>query len=104
MVKLTKNEKQVLTLLDDTKVDGFEEWAQKYINLPKDRMKKIVEKLKNLELIEIISLADEKDLWYFHTGKVNKEMIDDDLRYKRNYGSDKPILTSSEKLEKKITL
>jgi len=29
-------------------------------------------------------------------------MLDDDLRYKKDYGSDSPILTSSEKLEKKV--
>ncbi|MFH1211766.1 MAG: hypothetical protein V1659_02435 [Candidatus Woesearchaeota archaeon] len=100
-MKLTQDEKCVLTLLDDAEVDGFEGLAQRYIQLPKKKIAEIVEKLKNLELVEIIFLADEKDLWYFHTGKVNEEMLDDDLRYKKNYGSDKPVLTSSEKLEKK---
>lgn len=101
-MKLTLEEKQVLTLLDDSKVNGFEKFAQKYLKLPRDKIKKIVEKLKNLELVEIISLVDGADLWYFHMGEVNKEMLDEDLRYKRAYGSDKPILISSEKLEKKV--
>jgi len=101
-MKLTQKEKQVLTLLDDAKVEGFEEFVQKFIDLSKAEIQKMVNKFKDLELIEIISLSNDKDLWYFHTGKVNKGMLDDDLRYKRDYGSDSPILTSSKKLEKKV--
>jgi len=102
-MKLTQKEKQVLTLLDDAKVEDFEEWVQKFIDLSKSEIQKIVNKFKDLELIEIISLSNEKDLWYFHDRrKVKPDMLDDDLRYKRDYGSDRPILTSSEKLEKKV--
>ena len=92
-MKLTQKEKQVLTLLDDAKVEGFEEWVQKFIDLPKDEIQKIVNKFKDLELIEIISLSDKKDLWYFHDRrKIKPDMLDDDLRYKIDYGSDKSFL------------
>ena len=102
-MKLNQKEKQVLTLLDDVKVEGFEEFVQKFINLSKSEIQKIVNKFKELQLIQIITLSDEKDLWYFiDRRKVKQDMLDDDLRYRRDYGSDRPILTSSEKLEKKV--
>ena len=92
-MKLTQKEKQILTLLDDAKVEGFEERAQKFIDLPKDKIQKIVNKFKDLKLIEIISLSNKKDLWYFHDRrKIKPDILDDDLRYKLDYGSDKLFL------------
>ncbi|MGV8086744.1 MAG: hypothetical protein ACP5N1_03880 [Candidatus Woesearchaeota archaeon] len=100
--KLTKEEKQVLTLLDDAKVDDFEKWAQLFIKIPITRIKKAVQKFKKLDLINTMALRDKNDLWYFHTGKVTEDMIDENTKYKRDYGCEKPLLGSLETLEKKI--
>jgi hypothetical protein len=45
----------------------------------------------------------KKNLFYFHNKlKVKPDMLDDDLRYKIDYGSDSLILVSSEKIKKNI--
>ena len=96
-MKLTQEEKQVLTLLNEVRVDGFEEWAQKFINLPKEKLQKIIKKLKALELVDIISLHDGEVLLYVH-GKINPDMLDDDLRLKVDFGSDSKLTDFSDKL------
>jgi hypothetical protein len=102
-MELTQNEKKILTLLDETQVKGFEEFAQKFISLSKNKIQEIVNKFKDLKLIDIISLSEKKNLFYFHNRlKVKPDMLDDDLRYKIDYGSDSPILVSSEKIKKNI--
>jgi len=101
-MKLSKKEKQVLTLINDIKVESFIEFTQRYIDLSSSEIKKIVKKLLKLELIEIISLTDEKDLWYFHTKQFEKKELDEELYYNVNFGSKKPVLKASQKLEKKL--
>ena len=89
--------------MDSARVDGIEEWVKKFINLPKNKIQKIVKKLKELELIEIICLPNDKQLYYFHDRrKVNPDMLDDDLRFKRDFGSDSPLLNFSDKIDKKV--
>ena len=56
-MELTQEEKQVLTLLNSARVDGIEEWVQKFINLPKDRIHKIVEKFKGDEESVVVKLV-----------------------------------------------
>ena len=97
-MELTQEEKQVLTLVDSARVDGIEEWVRKFIDLPKDKIQKIVKKLKELGLIEIIFMPNNKHLHYFHDSrKINPDMLDDDLRFKRDYGSDGSLLDFSSK-------
>ncbi len=61
-MNLTKDEKKVLSLLNDEPAEGFENFAQAYINISKQKIKKIIEKLKKLGLVEIISLKNKDDL------------------------------------------
>lgn len=98
---LTQEEKQVLTLVDSARVDGIEEWGLKFIDLPKDKIQKIIRKFKELELIETIFMPNDKHLYYFHDRKkINPDMLDDDLRFKRDCGSDGSLLDFSGKPKK----
>ena len=99
---LTKEEKQILTLLNDTPVKDFLDYAQGYINLKRGNIKRIVDKFLNWRFIEILKLKNKNDLWYFHTDKVKEDMIDTSLDYRLKFGSNPPILNAHEKLEKKI--
>lgn len=98
-MELTQEEKQVLTLVGCARVDGIEEWVQKFVDLPKDKIQKHVSKFKQLGLIKKVFMPNEKNLWYFHTTKINPDMLDDDLRFKRDYGSDSKLLDFSDKLK-----
>lgn len=42
-MKLTKKEKEILTLLNDEEVSEFLDYAQKYVHYSKEEIKKIVE-------------------------------------------------------------
>ena len=96
-MKLIKEEKQILTLLDCAGVDGIEEWVQKFINLPKAKIGKIVKKFKELGLIEVKYLPNDKNLHYFHDKvRIKPDMLDDDLRFKRDYGSESKLLDFSD--------
>ncbi len=100
-MKLNKKEKQVLTILDSAKVNGVEELVQKFVWLPKDRIQKIVEKLEKLGLIDIIILPNDNQSYYFHdTRKIKPDMLDDDIRFKRDYGSDSHLLNDSRNLKR----
>ena len=101
-MKQSKNEKQVLTIVNDTDVKRFMNLAQKYIDLSKKEIEKIIKKLLKLKIIYILPLRNEKDLWYFHTKHIPKEELDEEL-YCRVYWHGAPVKTKAkEKLEKKL--
>jgi len=86
-MELTKKEKQILTLIDDSKVYNFIELAQKHVKISKEEIEKIVEKFLKLKLINKVELK-KGEFWYFHDkSKVTKDMRDDDLYYKLNFQS-----------------
>ncbi|MBM3234335.1 hypothetical protein FJZ19_04565 [Candidatus Pacearchaeota archaeon] len=87
-INLTKKEINVLTLIDDVPVEMAIKAVKKYIDLENEEIEKIIKKLYNLGLIKKIKIpcGEQDKEWYFHTRLVNKEMINDDLRYKRDRG------------------
>jgi len=88
MEKLTKKEKDILTLMDDSLVNGFIEFTKKFMEYPEKDIKKIVSKLISKNYIKIVTTPNENNKieWYFHTEKVKPNMINDNLRYKKDYG------------------
>ncbi|MBL7147358.1 MAG: hypothetical protein ISS82_00855 [Nanoarchaeota archaeon] len=94
-MKLSKKEKQVLTILDEFKVGD----SLKFINISKTEKNKVINKLMKLKLIRITKINNKS--WYFHTDKVKEDMIDKDLNHLIKYGS-RPIKTTKKKLEKRL--
>jgi len=87
--------------LDSTKADGIDVLVQKFVELPKDKIQKIVKKLEKFGLITIIILPNDNQSYYFHdTRKIKPDMLDDDIRFKKNYGSESHILNVSRNLKR----
>ena len=85
---LTKEEKQVLSVLNDIFVDESVNLIKKIVNLPKPIIEDMIKKFTKEGLIEIVKIPQgdaDKD-WYVYTSKVNEDMLDDDIRYKRHWG------------------
>lgn len=104
MKNLLKKEKDILTLMDSSLVNGFIEFAQKFIEYDKKEIEKIISKLLKEKYVKIVITLNEdnKIEWYFHTKKVKPNMINDDIRYKKDYGefSVSPAIREAHKLLK----
>lgn len=87
-MELTKQEKQILSALDDIPTDDVFRIVNKFTKLPEPIIKDTVKKFLKEGFIEIISIpqADKERDWYFHTSKVMDDMLDDDIRYKMHWG------------------
>ena len=85
---MTKEEKQILTLLDDSPVDNYVEFIKRIIDYPESIIKDLAGRFLKEGLIKKIKIpqGDEEREWFFFTEKVTKDMIDDDIRYKRDMG------------------
>ena len=85
-MNLTKEENQVLTLLDDVPVKFFEDYAQKFVNLTKEKIKIIISKFMALEMIEVTEIPEKGPYYFQRRDKITSEMLDDDLRFKIDSG------------------
>jgi hypothetical protein len=85
---MTKEEKQILTLLDDSPVDNYVEFIKRIVDFPESIIKDLAGRFLKEGLIKKIRIpqGDEEREWFFFTEKVTKDMIDDDVRYKRDMG------------------
>tara|TARA_Y100000310_G_scaffold239123_1_gene242681 strand:- start:10746 stop:11579 length:834 start_codon:yes stop_codon:yes gene_type:complete len=85
---MTKKEKQILTLLDDSRVNNYIEFIKKITDYPEPIIKDLAERFLKEGLIKKIKIpnGDEEVEWFFFTEKVTEDMIDDDVRYKRDMG------------------
>ena len=84
-MKLGEKEKKVLTILDTSIVNGFDEEISNILKISIKEIRDIIKFLMDEGFIEIIDLkVDDKKL-YSHTIKVKRGMLDDDLHY--IYGS-----------------
>jgi len=85
---LSKKEKDILTLMDSSFVNGFLEFAQKFVEYTKEDIGKISKKLIKKGYVKIITIpqGNSKIKWHFHTEKVKPEMLNDNIRYEKDYG------------------
>lgn len=85
MHQLTQTEKEILTLLDDTLAETATKDIRKVVDYPEKVISDLIIKFEQEEYIRRIPLphGDEQRDWFFHTTKVTRDMLDDDVRYKR---------------------
>ena len=86
--KLNKIEIKILTLINETRVDLFEQIVFSYLKISSKKLAQIINKLKKLELIYIMNLYDEVYI-YMHSKKVTSDLIDEDLRALSELGEER---------------
>jgi len=87
-MELSKQEKQILSALDDIPADDVFRIVNKFTKLSEPIINDTTEKFLKEGFIEKISIpqADTERDWYFHTSKVMDNMLDDNIRYKMHWG------------------
>ncbi len=84
---LSKKERDILTLMDLTLVKGFLEFSKEFVNYNEEDVKKIIKKLVKEGYVKIITIPqkNKKVKVYIHTKKVKSGMLNDNIRYKKDY-------------------
>lgn len=84
---LSKKEKDILTLMNLTPVEGFLEFSKNFVNYNKEDIKKISKKLIKNGYVKTITIPqkNKKVKVYVHTKKVKNGMLNDNIRYKKDY-------------------
>ena len=100
-MKLTKEEKQALSILDGVIIKDAESHIKKFIDFPADEIKKVINKLISLKLIDMIRLPNDGQQRYFHnTRNIGADDLNDDLRFRKDYCPNSPLLDFSDKSKK----
>lgn len=89
-MKLTLQERKVLTLMTDISVQDFPHFARKYVDLDLDEIREVAEGLKKKGLVEVLEGADNEDLIYEHSKKVTPDMLDKETDNLAKYGIKDP--------------
>lgn len=87
---LGTQEKDILTLLKKIQKDKAVNFVKKFLPYSEFEIIRTIDKLQDLELIDIIrTIEGEIEVeWLYHTSKVTPEMLNDDLRFKKDEGWD----------------
>ena len=85
---MTKEEKEVLTLLYDSPTNDYVEYVKRYVDYPKSLIEDLVTGFLREKLIQKVKIpqGDKDTEWFYYTNKVTRDMLDDDMRYKRDRG------------------
>ncbi len=86
--RLNDNEKNILTLLNSTEKTGAVNFVKEYIDISDEEINKIISELYKKGLIEIVPLneGEQRIEMYFHTQKVTPDMLNDNIRFKKDMG------------------
>ncbi|MFA7707870.1 MAG: hypothetical protein WCX73_02890 [Candidatus Pacearchaeota archaeon] len=85
---LDYNSKIILTLLNNTEKTGAIGFIKKYIVISDEEIRDIINKLHENGLIEVVKLNKGEIMTekYFHTPRVKPEMLNDDIRFRKDKG------------------
>ncbi|MFA5019738.1 MAG: hypothetical protein WC533_01425 [Candidatus Pacearchaeota archaeon] len=89
-IELLKEERDILTLASDLPKDEAVKKIKKIVSYPEEEITKILNKFENLGLItriKTLKYGVEKEV-YYHTLKVKKDMVNDDLKFRKKFGWD----------------
>jgi hypothetical protein len=86
-MQLTKEEKEILTLMDGVLVNNFIKLTKKFVKYPIKQINSAASHLLKEGFVEIISLPSKKgDInLYYHTKKVKPDMLNSYMGYKKDF-------------------
>lgn len=82
-MKLSKEDKEILTLMDGVLANNFLKFAKKFVKYPAKEISSAASRLLKEGLVEIVPIEDRN--FYYHTKKVKPEMLNDYIRYKKDF-------------------
>jgi len=88
---LSQEEKDILTLIHGIPKENVIDKIKEFIDFSEEEIKEILDRLEKLELINIMKVPKneiEEEEYYFRTTKVKKDMLNDLLRFEKDFGWD----------------
>ncbi|MBU2562218.1 MAG: hypothetical protein KKF68_00985 [Nanoarchaeota archaeon] len=87
-MKLNKKEKDILSIMNDSSEKQILEFAKKHTKYLEKDIKKIANKLTKENYVEKVKIpvGDKIVVLYFYTKKVTKDLLNDSLKWKKDFG------------------
>ena len=89
--ELSSKEKDILTLVHDVPKESAINRVKNFVDYSEKEINEILKRLEELELINIIKIPKgnlEEEEYYFRTTKVTDNMLNDLLRFEKDFGWD----------------